>query len=759
MKAKFSSMRLAGLRRLTTVGVLLLALPAYSQSPVQQPAQQETPQENSLQNTLSAVSLTRGNNDSQVVKLVFKNTVGELPIAFTTSNPHRLVLDFPATSSALPRTAETAEGGGGIKNWQVVQAGQRTRVVLNLSGPASYELRKDRNLVLAVLRGIPVPPDTPTPTRFAEAGPARAHGIRDIDFRRGKDGESRVMVTLSDPGVGVDIKKQGGAIQVEFLNTSLPTPLQRRLDVADFATPAQLVETFEQGKNTRMMITPKGKWDYSAYQTGNLFTLEVRSLEGAQPDGRDKPQYSGEKLSLNFQNVEVRSVLQVIADFTGLNIITSDTVSGNVTLRLKDVPWDQAMDIILRAKGLDKRATGNVIWVAPRDELAAKEKLELEARQQIADLEDITTEFIRLNYLRASEAQAIIKGQSLSAAASSAKASCATKAEGVGGTSAQTATGTGAAAGQSILSKRGTTSYDLKTNTLFIQDTPSKIQQVKDMIASVDVPTKQVMIEARIVVADDAFGRTLGARLGFQGRDSTHSGQTGLRAGVSSNATGSSTAANSSAALTTAPANLDLTALTSVGGLAFNQTPASLGFTVINAASTAILGLELRALEADKRGKIVSNPRVITQNQKPAVILQGQQIPYTSAASGTAATTTNFVDALLCLLVDPQVLNNDTIILDVEVQKDAIGAVPPGGSAPAINVKRVKTQVRVKNGETAVLGGIFEQELRNDTEKVPFLGDLPLLGHLFKSNIKGDIKTELLIFLTPRILDDGVVIQ
>ena len=363
MKAKFPSLHLPAwhLHWFAALALLLLVLPAQAQTKAEA---------NAAPNALTAVSLSPGNNDSQVVKLVFKNSVGELPIAFTTSNPHRLVLDFPATASTLPRTSESPDSGV-VKNWQVVQAGERTRMVLNLTGPSSYELRQDRNLVLAVLRSVGTQPDVPAPAHFAETGPARAHGIRDIDFRRGKDGESRIMVTLSDPGVGVDIKKQGSAIQVEFLNTSLPTPLQRRLDVADFATPAQLVETFEQGKNTRMLVTPKGKWDYSAYQAGNLFTLEVRSLEAPQPDGQDKPQYSGEKLSLNFQNVEVRSVLQVIADFTGLNIITSDTVAGNVTLRLKDVPWDQALAIILRAKGLDQRKTGNVIWVAPRDELAA----------------------------------------------------------------------------------------------------------------------------------------------------------------------------------------------------------------------------------------------------------------------------------------------------------------------------------------------------------------------------------------------------
>ena len=747
MKAMFPFPRLAIRQLLCLAAAALLALPAHSQTTAQTKTQADA-----VANTLNAVSLTLGNNDSQVIKLVFKNPVAELPIAFTTSNPYRLVLDFPATSTTLPRLSEAAAGGA-IKNWQVVQAGQRTRVVINLSGPGTYELRRDRNLVIAVLRSAGVPPDEPAPAHFAATSPASAHALRDLDFRRGKDGESRILATLSDPGVGVDIKKQGGAIQVEFFNTSLPTPLQRRLDVADFATPAQTVETFAQGKNTRLLVTPKGKWDYSAYQTGNLFTLEVRSLEGPQAALEGKPQYSGEKLSLNFQNVEVRAVLQVIADFTGLNIITSDTVAGNVTLRLKDVPWDQALDIILRAKGLDKRTSGNVIWIAPRDELAAKEKLEKETRQQIAELEDISTEFIRLNYLRANEAQAIINGQSLGAAGSSERASCATQAAGVGGGATQAGSTSGAASGQRILSKRGTTSYDLKTNTLFVQDTPSKIKEIKDMIASVDVPSKQVMIEARIVVADDSFGRTLGARLGYQGQSSSHAGHTGIRLGTAGTLSDSNTAAITTAGFSTTPTNVNLPAAVSVGGLSFNSSPSSLGFTVINAASTAILGLELQALEADKRGKIVSNPRVITQNQKPAVILQGQQIPYqssTSTGGGTVATT-SFKDALLCLLVDPQVLNNDTIILDVEVQKDAVGA-SAAGSAPPINVKRVKTQVRVKNGETAVLGGIFEQELRNDTEKVPFLGDIPFLGHLFKTTIKGDIKTELLIFLTPRVL-------
>lgn len=705
-------------------------------------------------NMLDAVSLARGNDDSQVVRLVFKDPVGATPIAFTTTNPNRLVLDFPATSTSLPRGATSVESGA-IKTWQVVQAGQRTRLVLNLAGPSSYDLRSDRNIVLAVVRANAAPEQQ---TRFAPTAPTTRHGINNIDFRRGKDGESRILVTLSEPGAGIDIKTVDEAIQIDFLNTSLPSRLQQRLDVSDFSTPAQLVEAFAQGNNARMRITPKGKWDYSAWQTGNQFAVEVRPLEGPLAGAANKAQYSGEKLSLNFQNVEVRAVLQVIADFTGLNIISNDTVSGNISLRLKDVPWDQALDIILRTKGLDKRVNGNVVIIAPRDELAAKEKLELESRQQLADLEDIATEFIRLNYLRANEAQAILEGQSVAAAQAGERVSCSAQAVGVGGTAASAATTTGAGTGQRILSKRGTTSYDLKTNTLFVQDTPTKIKEMKNILSSIDVPSKQVLIEARVVVADDSFGRTLGARLGISGRDASQSGHTGIRAGFSSAYGASAT----STTLTTPPGspNVDLSASSTVGSFAIG-TPAALGITIINAASTAVVGLELQALEADKRGQIISNPRVITQNQRPAVILQGQQIPYITPGTANSPATVSFKDAFLCLLVDPQVLNNDNIILNVEVQKDAAGTPVTVGTTTniPIDTKRVKTQVRVRNGETAVLGGIFEQTTRNDTTKVPLLGDIPLIGNLFKNNVKGDLKTELLIFLTPRVLDDNLSVQ
>lgn len=700
-------------------------------------------------NVLNTVSVAEGPNESQVIKVVLKDPVDAMPVSFTTSNPHRLVLDFADTTNSLGRALQSLNNAT-IKNYQVVQAGERTRVVFNLNVPASHELRKDRNQVLVVLQGATQAPaagvPVSAPARFADAGTKRGYAIRDVDFRRGSNGEGRITIGLSDPGVGIDIQHKGRAIQVDFLNTSLPTALQRRLDVADFATPTQIIETYEQGKNVRMLITPKGKWDYSAHQTGSQFVLDVRSLDDPNLAKNDKPRYSGEKLTLNFQNVEVRSVLQVIADFTGLNIIASDTVTGNVTLRLKDVPWDQALDIIMRAKGLDKRSSGSVIWVAPRDELAAKEKQELEARKSMADLEPLTTRSYRLNYIRADEALAVVSGDSRSINANQEAATCSPSSEGIksdvisGGSQTNNTSGTGNANKVNrVLSDRGGVSHDLTTNTLVVTDTLERHSAIEEVLKSVDLPSKQVMIEARIVLADDTFSRDLGARLGFRG--SGKSGGTTFGAGTYESS------------VTDATTAFGLNAPTANVNLGVPGAP-SLGFTIFNSNAAAMLSLELQALEIDNRGKIVSNPRVVTTNLRPAVILQGTQIPY-QTVSGTQGTQTSFKDALLCLLVSPQVLNNDSIILNVEVTKDAQGANTDAG--PAINVRRVKTQVRVNNGETAVLGGVFEQTVRNDTDKVPFLGDLPVIGNLFKTNNKSDIKSEMLIFLTPRILQDDLL--
>jgi type IV pilus assembly protein PilQ len=715
-------------------------------------------------NVLNRVSVAEGPNESQIIKIIMKDPVETMPVSFTTSNPHRLVVDFADTTNSIGRVVESLNSAT-IKNYQVVQAGDRTRVVFNLNVPASHELRKDRNMILVVLQGATRKADTAmpasSPAKFAAASTQREYGIRDVDFRRGKNNEGRITINLSDPGVGIDIQQKGRAIQVDFLNTSLPAALQRRLDVADFATPAQLIETFEQGKNVRMLVTPKGKWDYSAHQTGNQFVMDIRSLDDPGLAKSDKPIYSGTKFSIDLQKPQdIRQVLSIITNFVeteekqAINIIASDSVQGNLVLRLKEVPWDQALDIILRTKDLGKVESGNVIWVAPREELAAKAKQEMEAKKSIAELEALTTRSYRLNYLRADEALSVISGESRSLAGSQEAATCSPSSTGIkadviaggsssGSNSSSSQSGNSANANNNVnrvLSNRGGASHDLTTNTLVVTDTLERHAAIEEVLKGVDVPSKQVMIEARIVIADDTFSRDLGARLGFQAKGTRGNTQYGVGTYNSS-----ATAAN---AVTTSAAP-DLNVNLGVAGAP------SLGFTIFNASTEAILSLELQALEVDNRGKIVSNPRVVTTNLRPAVILQGEQIPIVTPGTANSAATTTFKDALLCLLVNPQVLNNDSVILSVEVTKDARGAQV--GDNVAINARRIKTQVRVNNGETAVLGGIFEQTLRNDTDKVPFFGDLPILGHLFKSHSKSDVKSEMLIFLTPRILQDDLL--
>lgn len=704
------------------------------------------------QNGLVSVSVSKGKEDSQIVKIQFKDEVAVEPVAFTTSNPNRLVLDFANTSNAIGRGAEELNSGV-IRSYQAVQSGERTRLVINLSSPTNYEVRKEKNVVYTVLKGAQAGSSDLAKVAGKPSAIASTHSVRDVEFNRGKNGEGRITVTLSSPGAGIDIQQRGKTIQVDLLNATLPTPLQRRLDVTDFATPVQLVETFAQEAATRMVVTPRGKWDYYAYQTGDQFILEVRSQD--DPRQADRPVYSGERLSLNFQNVDVRAVLQVIADFTGLNIIASDTVTGNITIRLKDVPWDQALDIIMRSRGLDKRMSGNVIWIAPRDELAAKEKAELEAKRSIQELEPLITRSYKLNYVRADDAIVVLSGGSRRATSGSEDATCSPSSTGIqavdtgGGstttgasnTSGQTGTSGSTANVNRVLSSRGGASHDLTTNTLVVTDTADRHTAVEEVLKQIDIPMRQVMIEARIVVADDKFGRDLGVRLGLTSKV----GINGTNIGLASTGAGSQTAA-SAATIASTGYNVQLPDAAGV------PNAGTLGMTILSAASDAMLSLELQALEADNRGKIVSNPRVVTTNLKPAVILQGTQIPYQTVSQ--SGTQTQFKDALLCLLVSPQVLNNDAVILNVEVQKDAQGVNTTAG--PAINVKRVKTQVRVNNGETAILGGIFEQTLRDDTNKVPFLGDLPVLGNLFKSNSKTDEKSELLIFLTPRLIDENL---
>src|SRR5512143_2309319 len=473
-------------------------------------------------NAVQSVEATTLPGGKVVVRVNLKKALTATPAGFTVGNPPRIALDLPDTGNAMGRNTVEANLGP-LSSVNVVQAGTRTRLVLNLNKPVEYDAKIDGKSLLIALGdvGAGAAPVNASP-RFAEAAPGGArHTIRDVDFRRGAAGEARIVTTLSDAQAGINIRQQSNGVVVDFIGTELPQALQRRLDVADFGTPVQTVETYTLGENTRMVIQPKGGWEYSAYQTDNNFIVEVKpATDGQKKTADGKIKYTGEKLSLNFQNVEVRSVLQVIADFTGLNIVASDTVTGNLTLRLKDVPWDQALDLILQTKGLDKRQNGNVIWIAPKDELLAKEKLEYEAKSAVADLEPMVTEYIPLNYMRADEAQSMLYGFSAGAflaSAGNSQVNCSAQAQGLGGTvAAAQARQEGKESDQKVLSKRGRATYELKTNTLIITDTPRKIQEIRDLLTRLDVPARQVMIEARVVVATDGWSRDLGARLGFQ---------------------------------------------------------------------------------------------------------------------------------------------------------------------------------------------------------------------------------------------------
>lgn len=719
-------------------------------------------------NSVSGVEFSTMDNGELLVKIAMKQGLQNSPVSFTVNDPPRIALDLANTANGLGKNTVNVNQGA-LRSINVVQAGDRTRLVLNLLKPAQYETKINGNSLLITLK----PSDsTATSNITAHFAPptlgAAKHSIKNIDFRRSSDGAARVIATLSDSTTGIDIRKQGGSLLVNFINTGIANSLQRRLDVTDFGTAVQYVETQGHGDNVNMLIQPKGEYEYSAYQTDNQFIVEVRpKVEDTSQGMGAKPRYTGEKLSLNFQNTDVRSVLQVIADFTGKNIITSDTVTGNLTLLLKDVPWDQAFDIILQAKGLDKREIGNVIWVAPKDELLAKEKSELESRQSIEALEPLVVRQYQLNYKKADQAVRELLGLPALPGETGQDVTCDAQAQGI---KAQTAAAmapaaTGAANNPNrILSPRGSATSELQTNTLIVDDIPSKQEQIAELLKLIDTPARQVMIEARVVVADDSFSKDLGVKFGASTPFTTSNG--GTIGGVSSSAAD----AGATSGLNSIPAFSSGAAGTAVPRSAnpFNvnlpsaaTNAATMGLSLYNLGSGALINLELSALEVDGRGKIISSPRVITANQKPAVILQGTQIPNVTPGTATSPPTVTFVDAFLCLLVNPQILNNDSVILTIEVQDDAPGVPFSSGGvlATPIDTKRVKTQVRVKNGETVVLGGIYYQNKRQDINKVPFFGDLPFVGNLFRDNAEINDKTELLVFLTPRIVKDDLSIK
>jgi type IV pilus assembly protein PilQ len=654
-----------------------------------------------------------------IVRITTKEPLGAVPPNFAVANPARIALDLPNTANALGRSSQEI-GQGELRSMNVVQGADRTRVVLNLRRPVPYDTSIDgRNIVITLSEPAAV---ARTPggqvAQFAEGRAETKHAVRDVDFRRGRGGEGRVVVDLSDTTTGIDIRTQGQNIIVDFLQTSLPETLRRRLDVIDFGTPVNSVSAFQQGDNVRMVIEPKGQWEHNAYQTDTQFVLEVKPVVADPSRASQRGRYTGEKLSLNFQNVEVRAVLNVIADFTDLNIITSDTVAGSITLRLKDVPWDQALEIILQTRGLDSRRNGNVIWIAPRDELATREKLALEAQQQISDLEQTRTESFQMNYQKAADVQKLLADPN-----------------------------------QRMLSKRGSAVVDARTNTLFVQDTPSRLDEVRRLLAKIDIPVRQVMIEARIVEADETFSRNLGVRFGYAEAGMSRS-ILGARSTIGAELANTTNAAG----LTTGTPVLQGPGLQSsfpAGGLnGFNA--GQFSFVLANAAASRVLSLEISALESDGRGKIVASPRVLTADQVEALIEQGTEIPYQQATS-SGATSVAFRKANLALKVKPQITPDGNIIMTLDVNKDQPGATT--GSGVQINTKHVKTEVLVENGGTVVIGGIYEENDRNDVTKIPLLGDLPGIGWLFKNSTRTTGKTELMVFITPRIVNERLTIR
>lgn len=683
--------------------------------------------QNSIQSLTGSVQ-----SGAEVIRIETAEPLSAVPSGFTIQSPARIALDFPGVVNGIGRSALDI-GQGNIRSANVVQAGDRTRVVINLKQPSTYQAKLDGKTLLLVLDGS----SSASPTTVAQVAPAAAFApsgnvdpaaLKDIDFRRGVGNSGRVVVELANNQTGVDIRQQGKDLVVDFLKTTLPEGLRRKLDVTDFGTPVQSVVTSQVGDRVRMLVTPTGLWEHSAYQSDNQFVLEIREQKLDPSKLTQGPGYNGEKLSLNFQNIEVRSLLQVIADFTNFNVVTSDSVSGAVTLRLKDVPWDQALDIILQAKGLGMRKSGNVLWIAPKDEIAAREKQELESKASVESLETLRTQGFQMNYAKASD----IAGQ---------------------------ITGAGAAGGASarILSPRGSVIAEPRTNQLFVTDIPSKLEQVQQLIAKLDIPVRQVLIEARIVEADDRFGRSLGVRLGGSDLRGVRGGEAGypvsgpnrVAIGGSYNAV-SSTTVESENTLDTV--NTSFVNLPSTGAGGF--LPAAFAVSLFSSAANRFLNLEISALEADGRGKIVSSPRVVTADQVKALIEQGTEFPYQTATS-SGATAVAFRKANLKLEVTPQITPEGNIILDVDINKDSRGETTAAGIA--INTKHVQTQVLVENGGTVVIGGIFTEEETEDVAKVPLFGDLPIVGNLFKNKNKSSRKQELLIFITPRSITEGAM--
>jgi type IV pilus assembly protein PilQ len=668
------------------------------------------------------------------LKLIMSGTAPE-PLAFTIDNPARIALDLANTSLGLTSRRRDVNIGP-LETVLTAEANGRTRVVLNLGQMVAYDTKYSGNTVTITLGGgEDYSPDT---TEFASAAaPASTsytsgsnRSITNVDFRRTRDGGGRTIIQLTDPTTPVDIRQEGGRVVAIFKDTGLPAELMRRLDVGDFATPVTTVDTLRTNLDTRIVISADGKYEQLAYQTDNEFTIEINPVSAADAEASnlfsETKEYEGQRLTLNFQDIETRAVLQLLAETSGRNIVVSDTVQGNVTLRLRNVPWDQALDIVMTTKGLDMRQNGNVIIVAPAEEIAARETADLEAQAAISELEPLYSEFLQVNYAKASDLAGLI----------------------------------GSGDGSGLLSDRGSISVDDRTNTLLVQDTAETLQNIRRLVQTLDIPIKQVLIESRIVVVNDDFSRDLGMRLGVTAYNKNSSDGVTV---ISGNGAGTDTMINSALDNLADPANgtifpIQLPDLSNRYNVNVPIADAAGRFSLAVLESDYLVDLELTALEAEGRGEIVSTPRVITANQKEARIEQGVEIPYQQASS-SGATTVSFKKAVLSLTVTPQITPDNNIIMDLMVHKDSVGEIIStgglGGTVPSIDTRAVETQVLVADGQTVVLGGIYETERRESISKVPFLGDIPFVGAMFRSTKRLDNKAELLIFVTPRILEES----
>lgn len=664
--------------------------------------------------------------DRVELKLTFDEPV-LAPRGYTIEQPARIALDLPGVSNKLG--AKTRElGVGNARSVTVVEAKDRTRLIINLTNLSPYSTRSEGSSIFVVVgegganTAANVQPALSAPVATAKKYVPQSNAISNIDFQRGELGEGNVVITLSDASVSPDIQDQGGKIRLDFAGTQLPESLRVKLDVKDFATPVQFVSATGTANKASILIEPSGVYDYLAYQADNKLTISVKPLTQDQAEQRkaDSFSYTGEKLSLNFQDIDVRSVLQLIADFTDLNLVASDTVAGNITLRLQNVPWDQALDLVLKTKGLDKRKIGNVLLVAPADEIAARERQELESKKQVADLAPLRRELIQVNYAKASDMAQLFQSV--------------TSADGA-------------------VADRGSVTVDDRTNSIIAYQTQERLDELRRIIAQLDVAVRQVMIEARIVEANVDYDKALGVRWGgsarngrwdVSGKDGVQGfdDETGLRAPfIGTDTVGSTTLEDGLARLPF----VDMGVASSTSGI-------GIGYL----GSNVVLDLQLSAMEKTGNGEIISQPKVVTSDKETAKILKGAEIPYQQASS-SGATTTSFKEAALSLEVTPQITPDNRIIMEVKVTKDAPDFARALNGVPPINKNEVNAKVLVSDGETIVLGGVFSNTQTKGVEKVPFLGDLPYLGRLFRRDIVQDNKSELLVFLTPRIINSQAV--